>query len=77
MGVDALNLARYNQSGSIPFFRQLQSQSARRDGSQERFRVLSTHPPASRRIEYLESLWRNSPRKSGFEPLPWEKTLHN
>lgn len=32
-------------------------------------KVLSSHPPTRERIDHLESLWKNSRRKSGFQEI--------
>ncbi len=65
-GWDILLRANIDPRGLTGFFRDLQRIRPKAADTTDFF---STHPSTAERIQRLDQLWQNSPKKSGFKPM--------
>lgn len=61
--------ARIDPRGLIAFFKALAADPRLPQTTHPALQLFASHPLTADRIEYLESLWEASPRKTGFEGL--------
>ena len=66
MGFSILLNANIDPRSLSKFFEKLDRIEKQSGGDSD---FLSTHPPTMERIKYLQTLWDQSPKKSGFEPV--------
>jgi len=64
-----LEAANIDPRGLADFLRKLMADRWTQKLEKSALRILSSHPPTTERVEYLDGLWNNARKKSGFIKL--------
>ena len=64
-----LEAANIDPRGLADFLRKLMADRWTQKLEKSALRILSSHPPTTERVEYIDGLWNNARKKSGFIKL--------